>query len=318
MNEPLKELLDRRIGEQIQPELGCVAEMMDRSVNYGTHLIAKCDRNTEQKQVLAAVLLGLHAVEVLDSIAVLVRNCCIDPAKALLRGQMEAMFAIEYMAQGDLERKAIQYLVGHTHARIDWYKKLAPTTETGKQLKARLSKDQSLHGLDIVELDTTAHIDNLEKMLARKEYAIVEAEWQRVRRQREGSVWWYALFDGPKRVEDLATAVGDHAWYEILYRFYSGEIHATNAIESLHASLDAQGTFQTIRYPADLPTVAQLALSMAFRTYRSLIDMFVPDERQPYADWYTKEIKMDLNGLATFRIVDPSRPSKRPLRRRSI
>jgi len=312
MNEPRSELLDRHLGEQLQPRLDRVAGLMDRCVNYGTHLILKCDRAAEQKHVLAAVMLGLHAVEALDSVAVLVRNCCIDPAKALLRSQMEAMFGIEYIAQGDAERKAIQYEVAHVHARIDWYRKLDPTTEKGKQLSAQLDKDVTFHGLGVMELDTTAQIDNLSKMLARDEYVAVEAEWQRMLGQRRGRIWWYSLFDGPKRVEELASAVGDHAWYEVLYRFYSGEIHATNAIESLHATHDGRGAYQPLRYPTELPTVAKLSVSTALRTYRSLIDMLVPEERLLYADWFAKEIKLDFDGLATFKITDPSRPSKTP------
>jgi hypothetical protein len=271
-----------------------------------------------KKNVLAAVMLGLHALEVLDSVAVLVRKCCIDPAKALLRNQIETMFGIKYMSQGDSERKAIQYVVAHAHARIDWYKKLDPTTKTGKQLRAQISKDSTFRGLGIVELDTTAQIDNLERMLAREEYVAVEAEWQRVRGQRAGRIWWYALFDGPKRVDELATAVGDQAWYEILYRIYSGEIHATNAIESLHATRDMRPTYQPLRYPTDLPTVAKLALSMSLRTYRSLIDMLVPEERLPYAEWFAKEIKDDFDGLDAFEIVDHSRPSKTPTKRPTV
>ncbi len=255
-------------------------------------------------------MLGLHAVEALDSVGVLVRNCCIDPAKVLLRSLMEAMFGIKYMTQGDSERKAIQYVVAHAHARIDWYKKLDPTTETGKQLRAQIDKDATFRGLGIVVLDTTAQIDNLERMLARDEYVVVEAEWQRMRGQKGGRIRWYSLFDGPKRVDELAAAVGDNAWYEVLYRFYSGEIHATNAIESLHSTHDMRGTYQPFRYPTDLPTVARLAVSMALRTYRSLIDMLVPDERLPYAAWVAKEIKEDFEGLEAFKIVDPSRPSK--------
>jgi len=104
MNEPRSELLDRHLRKQLQPQLDRVAGLMDRSVNYGTHLILNCDREAQQKHVLAAVMLGLHAVEALDSIAALIRNCCVHPAKILLRNQMEAMVEIKYMAQAfDLE-----------------------------------------------------------------------------------------------------------------------------------------------------------------------------------------------------------------------
>ncbi len=288
---------------------------MDQCVNYGTHLILKCDRAAGEKQVLAAVMLGLHVVEVLDAIAVLVRKCCVDAAKNLLRNQMEAMFGIAYMAQGDSERKAIQYIVAHAHARIDWYRKLDPTVETGKQLKAQLKRDSTFHELEIVALDTEDNIRNLENMLARPEYATVEADWQAMHRQKKGQIWWYSLNGGPKRIEELATAVGDSGWYEVLYRIYSGEIHATNALGSLHATHDKRGAYQPLRYPTDLPMVASIAISMGLRTYRSLIDMLLPDEKQQYADWYAKEIKPSYDELVKFKIIDPSRPSRTPHKR---
>lgn len=117
--------------------------MMDRVVNYGTHLLVKCDQAANQRQVVAVVMLGLHVVEALDAIAILLRCCSVDPAKVILRSEMEAMFGLTYMGQSDSERKSIQYLVGHAHARIDWYKRLDPTTEMGKQLSAELNLKQA-------------------------------------------------------------------------------------------------------------------------------------------------------------------------------
>src|SRR5580658_599348 len=312
MNQPRRDFLDRQMARRIQPNLDRVAEMMDRCVNYGTHLIVKCDRAAEQKQIVAAIMLGLHVIEALDAISVLVRKCCVDPAKSLLRSQMEAMFGIAYMAKGDSERKATQYVVAHAHSRIDWYKKLDPTVEVGKQLSSQLKSDSTFHELSIVALDTTGNIQNLENMLGRSEYSIVESDWQRLRRQKKGQIWWYSLNDGPKNVEELAAAVGDPGWYEVLYRIYSGEIHATNALGSLHASHDMQGAYQPLRYPTDLPMVVMLAVSMTLRTYRSLIDTLIPDEREPYAEWFAKDIKPTYDELQKFKIIDSSRPSKIP------
>ncbi len=316
MSDPRKELLDRQVMESLRPVVGAAAGVLDECVNYGTHLVVKCDQGATQRgHMEAVVLLGLHVVEVVDAVAILTRHSCVSPTKNLLRSQMEAMFGIEYIAQGDSERKAIQYIVAHAHFRIDWYKKLDPTVETGKHLKARIRKDSSLHDLDIVGLDTTAYIANLENMLARPEYAATEAEWQRMRQVRGGQIWWYSLFDGPKRVEELATAVGDHAWYELLYRFYSGEVHATNAIESLHGTHGVEGAYQPLRYPTDLPAVARIAVSMALRTYRKLIDMLCPGERQHYAAWYRNEVEPILKRFEQCEIIDAGRPSRTPPRR---
>ena len=287
---------------------------MDRCVNYGTHLVATCDRSAGERHVISITMLGLHVVEALDAIAVLLRYCCADPAKVLLRNEMEAMFGIEYMAQSDSERKAIQYLLAHAHNRIDWYNKLNPTTETGKQLKAQFAKDSTFHDLDVVSLDTAAEIANLEKMLSRPEYSAVEAEWQRTKKERGGKLWWYSLFEGPRNIEGLAGAVHGHGWYEGVYRIYSGEIHATNAIESLHTNHDMTASYQPLRYPIDLPNVAQMAVSIALRTYRCLIDMLVPAEKANYKHWYMREIKPDFSTLDEFRIDDSTRMKRTPRR----
>jgi len=38
MNQSRRELLDRQLRKELQPQLDRVAGLMDRSVNYGTHL----------------------------------------------------------------------------------------------------------------------------------------------------------------------------------------------------------------------------------------------------------------------------------------
>jgi hypothetical protein len=199
--------------------------------------------------------------------------------------------------------------VAHTHARIDWYKRLDPTTETGKELKAQIKKDHTFGESNVVALDTTANIRNLENMLAGSEFAQVESEWQRIRREKRGKISWYSLFDGPRNVENLAAVVGDSGWYQTFYRFYSAEAHASNALLSLHATHDGRGAYQPLRYPTDLPMVARLAINIILRTYGTLVDMLLPDEKQEYADWFAKEVKPGYDALVKFRIVDPSRPS---------
>lgn len=165
-------------------------------------------------------------------------------------------------------------------------------------------------------LDTEANITNLENLLARPEHAAIEAEWQRTRKLQRGTIWWYMLFDGPGNVQKLAEAINDHGFYQTLYRMYSGEMHATNALESLHTEQDMiHVAYQPLRYLTDLPTVAQLAVSMALRSYRSLIGMLVPEEMKPYAEWYTHQIRPDFSTLHELKFVDTSRPTRTPATR---
>ena len=311
--------MHRGIQPDLEGSLSRAVGMVERVVNYGTHLIKKCDAAANQNFV-APVFLGLHVVEALDAIAILIRRCSVDPAKLILRSQMEAMFGLSYMALGDTERKSLQYVVGHAHARIDWYKRLDPSTEQGKQLDADIKKDSTFGELDIVGLDTESTIKNLEKMFLRPEYVPVEAEWQRTRGIiKSGKIWWYNLYDGPRNVQGLAEAVNDHGFYQIMYRTYSGEMHATNAMESMHTQQGGKTfAYQPLRYPVGLPSLVQSAVSMALRSYRTLIGMLVPEEMEPYKEWYTTQIASDFRPLDGFRIADPSRPMRMPATRAKV
>lgn len=315
VKEPNPHLIDRNMDPALEPRIAAIGDLVERCVNYGTHLIPEFDENARHKNVLPAILLGLHAVETLDAIGVLISHCCADPAKALLRGQMEALFAIQYMAKEHSERRAIQYLVGHAHARLSWYEKIDPTAEQGKQLRAQLKKDAMLADLDLVSRDTTAEARNARALIALPEYAEVEREWQKTRKKVKGSIWWYSLFDGPANIEGLAQEVGEYALYQVLYRIYSTESHATNAIESLHVTLDNKPVIQPLRYPHSIPMTAVHAIATALRTFRVLIGMLGPQLMESYELWYTNEIQGDFMKLLSFRITDGNRALREPARR---
>lgn len=318
MREPRKEFLSREVQPSLKPQVDRVVDMMERCANYGTHLIVKCDAASASKDHLAAAIaLGLHIIKDLDAASVLMRQCIVEPVNLILRSQMEAAFGLAYMKLDQTERRCAQYIVAHAHCRIDWYRKLDPTTEAGKQLKAELKKDDTLGDMPIVSLNTEANIEYLESVLARPEYADIEAEWQKLRAARNRQIWWYSLFGGPGNIQALAEAVNDHGFYQLLYRMYSAEMHATNGMDC-YLPTHAPGVVECrpLRYPIELPTAAQLAVSLALRAYRALIAIFLPSELEAYGKWYTEEIRPDFSTLSEFRIVDPSRRTGAPKPRR--
>lgn len=312
MKSPNQDLLNRNVHTLIEPRLTNAVRLIEKCVNYGTDLIATFNRETQFENSLPAIMLGLHAIETLDAIGVLVARCCNDPAAALLRMQVETLFSIRYMAEADSERRAIQYLVAHAHSRIDWYRKLDPTTETGKQLSAQIGKDGAFANIDVVSRNTDSEVRNLLSMLARPEYAEVEGEWQRIRAQKKGKPWWYSLFGGPSSIEALATSIGEQVLYQLVYRQYSEEIHGTNVIGSLHVSHDRRPQFQPIRYPPPIPTTCNMAVAIMLYTFRALIKMLAPQQHDSYQSWYTAEIHTDFMNLRRFRIEDSGRHSRVP------
>ena len=194
-----------------------------------------------------------HALEVLDSISPLIRQGSADPAKIPLRALIESVFGIKYMLQEDLERRSMCFMVWHAHHRRNTYEKLDPRTERGKQFKAIIDADRVAGDMNLAGIpDVTPAIENIDSLLSRPEYEEGEQEYQRLRASGRRNPSWYEFFDGPRKVEQLARAVGMPAVYEVIYRAYSGQTHGTDII---HGKISSGGPGESrivqLRWPEE-------------------------------------------------------------------
>src|SRR5207244_2230497 len=108
---------------------------------------------------------------------------------------------------------------------------LDPTTNAGVQLRRDIASDSFADILNkLPPIDFKKLIADLQSMFVKPQFQPIEAEWQRLKAANRKDPEWYSLFGGPNSVRNLATKLGVPAMYEFLYRPWSGEIHAGEAM----------------------------------------------------------------------------------------
>ena len=261
--------------------------------SFGTHVLKWCaEAGRGGDETSELWLLFRHALELLDSIAILVRQSSVEPCKALLRCLLEVLYFAEYILRADTTRRAKCLLVWDIRNTLNHYECMAPTTQRGKQLRQIVGKGR--YGKRVVlrePPELQERIRNLQILLAKPEYAEVDAEYERLRAARMRNPAWYALFGGPTKVESLAAKVGLSDTYEILYRHWSGTVHATDVRKGKISSSGGRAAIHQIRLPTAAQEVTFYSLSLAFPLYRAFIRHYVPLRQVDYSDWYKAEVR---------------------------
>src|SRR4051812_25251702 len=109
MSKTPEENLSRRVGAGLAVHLDRAPGGLERITDYGTHLLVRCDQAGRNRPLSAPLLIGRQVTELADAVSVLVRRACVEPAKLLLRTQIEAVISLAYIAEKDTERRSIQY-----------------------------------------------------------------------------------------------------------------------------------------------------------------------------------------------------------------
>lgn len=318
MTTPDTRILDRSTALELSEHLDRAAGVLERIVNYGTHLLVKCDGAAVAEHQAAPLMIGRQIIEIIDAVSVLVRRRAVDPCKILIRTQIEAVMYLEYIAHADTDRRSLQYVVGHIHARIEDHLKHDPNTPQGKQVAAELRKDKTLRDVPIRPYDSTPRIANLRRILERPTHAPIEAEWQRMKdeqkqRRKENAgaspIHWYSLFGGPRTIQELARTLRNNGWYEWIYRLYAAEAHCRMGMRSLQPLKSGASAYKPLRDPLDLQTIFNFSATLGLNSYRLLHQIFLKDAGlDEFGAWYTHEIRADFTRVSSAQVVDPDRP----------
>jgi hypothetical protein len=313
VDDPDTRILDRSTPVALSPHLDRAAGVIERTVNYGTHLLVKCDKAGAGRPLAVPVLLTRRIIEMGDAVSVLYRRRCIDPTLLLIRSQFEFVCQLSFIAKGDVERKCRQYEVAHAHARIQEHQRHDSTTELGRQAMAELRKDEIFRDMDLGSYSSDEPVLRLEGMLKKPEHAEVEAEWQRIRAERKAkkagtSIAWYSLYKGPGRIQDLAREVGRAGEYEFIYRLCSNYAHGSNSMLDVEPRPGEGFSYRPLRYPLSLVPYFHFAMSHMLAAYRALHSIYLPPAAmKDYGKWYTEAIRSDFKAVGRLTINDPDR-----------
>ena len=235
---------------------------------------------------MVPILFFRNILEIADAISILIKNSSVDPAKSLVRSLLENSFGLEYMLENDKKNRALSYNVWIAHKDLKFYDRLDTESQVGKQFSSEIKKDKHVQEVksnkDLIELGKK----NSQELLKLPLYRKIEEEYQRTNAIRKNPNW-FALFDGPKDVEQLAKRLNHHTLYEIIYRMLSDNVHATDLMKSkLVPGQKGQTDIIQIRFPKDAQNITVHTLNILLMTYINFYQKELPEKKDDFAKWY--------------------------------
>jgi hypothetical protein len=310
---PVPELLKREGPDQeVQRMLTAFSRGLDEAVSFGTHVLEWTgDVQPEGDELVPPLFLLRHVLELVDGISIQIRHACVDPCETQLRALLEASFGIRFMLQDKSRKRSMAFMVCRVHRRLAVYHSLDVSTDPGRVFARQLKSDVA--GLNIRLQDAPRvepAVKNLESLLARPEYAEVDAEYQRTKKKLKRTPPWYALYDGPTTLEQLAARVNRPATYQVFYRHWSGRTHGTGVVEGrLSPGQDGTGAMIQLRFPIEAQQVTQMALNLALGTYTDFISELAPERKKAYGEWYVGKLRPFFKKLGEKPFLTLSRQS---------
>ena len=300
MTESFKRVLDRdEAVEKARVLIELASPMLREAINYSTQAFARIVQTGPSSMHNAAfaapVVLFRHIIEVTDAMEVSLSNSCVHPAKIMLRGSFEAMLGIQYICEENVERRALAWLYNVIRDRIRYHK-----TVRDQKLSDGLVREIDDEVLKRIERE-------LERLQAMLDVSYMQEVVSEVRRQ-DRYRYWYSLWDGPRNLWELARHLDRLDDYELLYRRWSSEAHASGGLrKTFHVGDDERQSIAPIRSPVDMKDVANCARSFLLHALLVIIDRFRPGEEVGRAKWH-QDVMMPLkqkfrNTSITFEVT---------------
>jgi hypothetical protein len=302
MTEPNRNILDREFKQASSAELiRLICPVLREIVNYGTQLLARANesiQHTEQRLLTTAgsghhrdrgqdhliplLLLYFSVLETTDATENGFANSIAVPLRPLVRSLFEIVVQMEWLYEKESVKRAYAYLVFELHQRLRFYEAVVPGNLVHNSLQTAQSTDRwTLMFPTPLVSNAQESIDKLRQLLRRPGYEQAKLEYDRVRPRQ-----WYAMYDGPKGLEQLANNVRRGYQYSVLYRMLSSSAHGVN----ITARVTNTGSIDAMRSAAEMPMLAGLTIGFALDATHLFGDFFRPEEQKQRMGWYRDNI----------------------------
>jgi hypothetical protein len=244
-----------------------------------------------------------------DAVAVLAAEGCAEPAKPLARSAFEASLGVHYILESDSERRGLAYQVAHAHRQIKLYRKLDPNEQAGRELRTRIQNDpvsvSVLQSLPV--FDFQKEVNRLTGMLTKSPYDAIEQEWKRRKKELNGEPSWFALYNGPRTIQALASRLGKGGWYEFLYSGWSDVVHAGSGMGHIAkntSSSDLPVVIRPFRHPQGLQNLISIVAGMCLELSRGVLKSYgTATHRREMDERYIAELRDRLRELTACELI---------------
>jgi Family of unknown function (DUF5677) len=304
-SDPFLNVLDRdRAKVEAREVIDIACPLLREMVNYATNAYVRClraadkDRQGDENEDVAAMILYAHLIEQIDAVEVLMSNSCVNGAVPVLRTAFEASLSLEYIliSDADYVQRSLAWLCGYLHRRIQKHEGLDRTTEHGA---GRVKAMDDHFGSTTPTYDSGPPVTGLRSVLARPQFAALEADYvARVKRSKTRVPEWFSLLNGPKNRHELSRLLKHEPDYLILYGEWSDIAHATDAALYLgHGKQPKQGAaFTALRDARAMPERAFMGVSFLLRSTRLMSEHFRPND-PGLRRWYLRDVQASYQRL---------------------
>ena len=262
--------------------------------------VEAADKGKENEDV-AALILFRQIIDMADGIEVLLAESCGTPAIPVLRSLFEASIGLTYLLSDDAKyvERSLSWLVTNIHNGIKERETLEPGTKKGGEYEKLYEKELGRPASGQPNAAIAAEIQSMEAGLQNAQFGPIEAEYQRTRQQIRRVPAWYALFNGPKNLAELAEATENGALYRLLYGDWSGLGHA-NDLGRFLSSQNERAMFDAVRRPNELQFIGQKTALLVVRAISQMINRFRRGEN--LEGWYLRDVKPLFDSLTDLNI----------------
>lgn len=276
--------------------------LLQEEINYATNAFQRCQESAigaadESLPVFASYY---HVIGMTDGIEVLISQSCAVPAIPLVRSSFEALLTIEYILEGDYQRRAFAWLVCYVHNRLSQYEMLDPSQQKGKEFLVTFAADSGSKYMKLPSFPNLSQIiQNLKSLLLNNpNYQFADYEYQRIKSIRKRRPNWYSLSGGPGNLRDLAKHLNWGAKYDILYRSWSSITHANDLSQFLTQTKRGSPAFYPLRNHEELKLLSSMASSLILHATSKMIGKFRSEENASFGRWYRREARQRHLALA--------------------
>jgi hypothetical protein len=297
---PATKILDRDLSLQITREIRDEAgPALREAVDESVRVFERCSASAQGTDEHIGILFPfLHLAEIIDAVELCLQGGSSAGAGILLRAAFESLLTVEWITKEGVEKYGAAYVVADIHRRIAGLEQYSQDGARRAQLEAAMKADSLGGDIEIpVMSNAEDKIAGLRQVLEAPHLLDAAAEYEKARGAR-ASIKFFALWGGPRSVEQLARKLGRAGQYEILYRGWSRMVHGVDVMRQLRG-VDGAAAVQPFRSGEGFKDAYTFALAFCLDAMRAVLTVYRPDElSSSYPQWYKRHISPVMKRLA--------------------
>lgn len=259
--------------ETNQDLLDSHSDLLNDIVNTGLNIIKQDNDSEDWIDHTPPTMQLRNFVELVDSISVLIRKSCPDPAKHILRNALETSFLIQFLLQDNQREKFKAFIVSNIMEHKEVTNRLIQNSNSNAIINGANTSFEEI----INHYNNLLHSDELKEIYDRQ---------LSLKTTKRGKTYWYQIFKGINSIRDIAKSINQEEMYVKVYSSLSAATHSSDVISGrMKGNRDGYAIIKQIRLPENATTVTNFASIIAVDLYDKYAEKRTPAFINEYLHW---------------------------------